>query len=408
MEIKEILEKIALPARSNKKGFKVADKLEAINSLLIEKNSPYRLIHKSPHVWLFGQKELEPDKRTLLISSHADVVDSIRNPYSSYDSDEKYFFGTYDNLGTNAAGVYLMLNEKLPSNVYFAFTADEETGRCNGAWHALHYVAQSTKRSPFVFALDVTDEGYDNDRLLTIEGLHARNEEFRVKMLEMFMETEGEEQSFEVVRLKKKDNNSFLPESYQSKEITVFDESVFYARANCNSCSICLPGEGDMHSDRGFYIKEAVMKGYCAGLAAAVLAFTTRSNPRLEELKKEKDLFTKEARDTAFHKEISYTYPRYEFRDYSEQIPGQMSLADFDDQFKESLRDAMADPYLMDEILDEIVEMVQCYAEDQFDIFYSDVLYTYGLKRKDSLEEFLKDVFKEVQFELQHGYEEER
>lgn len=302
MEIKEILERIALPARSGKKGFKVTDKLEAVEALLSEENSPYYLVHKSSQAWIFGKKTPVLNTDCFLVSTHSDIVDGIKNPHSEYIENEKYFKGTYDNLGTNAACVNLMLNENLPDNVYFAFTADEETGRCNGADYALKYMKLASNREPMIFALDVTDEGYDNNRLFTIEGLHGKNEGIRRKMLEIFMETEGEEQSFEVVRLKKKDDNSFLPESYQAKNTTVYDESVFYANKNCNSCSICLPTDGSMHSDSGLYVKEAVMKGYSLALAAGILSFTTQDRTRIDEIKAEKDALVKQAKETVFHK----------------------------------------------------------------------------------------------------------
>lgn len=360
MEIKEILERIALPARSGKKGFKNTEKLEAIEQLLKEQNSPYTLIHKSSHAWIFGQKPMDLNQSTLLVSTHSDIVDRIQNPFSEYQEEEKYFKGTYDNLGTNAACVNLMLNEPLSKDVYFSFTADEETGRCNGANYSLLYTKTTTGKEPIIFALDVTEEGYDNDRLFTIEGLHAKSEAFRQKMLHIFMKTEGEEQSFEVVPLKKNDDNSSLPKSYRSNSITMYDESVFYAKQNCNSCSLCLPGEGSMHSDSGFYVKEAVMKGFSLALAANILAFTQTDRVRIDEIKQEKDELVKMAKETAFRKKPTYNYgsdytyyPGYSYSGYSENyisnlgnywvnkkqkefekkeedtIPGQMSLADY-------------------------------------------------------------------------------
>lgn len=405
MEIKEILEKIALPCRSNKKGFKDTTRLEAIENLLKKENSDYHIVYKSSHCWIFGKKELEEDKQTLLISSHADIVNNISDPYSDYLEDKKYFQGTYDNLGTNAASVYVMLNEKVPGNVYFAFTADEETGRCNGAWDALDFMIKNTKRRPFVFALDVTDEGYDNNRLFTIEGLNAKTEEFRKKMLEKFLETEGKEQSFEVIRLKKKDDNSFLPESYRSDELTVFDESVFYARANCNSCSLCLPGDGNMHGMSGFFVKEAVMKGYCLSLTSSILAYTSKDTTRLEELKKEKDELIEKAKDTKFHKysiESHYYGDKFLLENDDNQIPGQLSFSDIDETFFQTSDkvDIMQNPYALDELIDEIYDFAICYDESQFSMFYEDVLYSYNLKATDTLRDFLASMFNEV-----HDYE---
>ena len=435
MDIKEILERIALPARSNKKGYKNTEKLEAIESLLKENESEYTVIYKSPHAWIFGKKEPRQGCSSLLVSSHADIVDSVTKPFSEYVEDEKYYKGTYDNLGTNAACVNLMLNAKLPSGVFFAFTADEETGRCNGAKDALTYIIDKTSKCPFVFALDVTDEGYENDRLFTVEGLNGRNEERRKKLLQMFMSTEGDEQSFEVVRLKKSDDNSFLPEEYQSKETTVFDESVFYAKKGCDSCSICLPGDGYMHSDSGFYVKEPVMKGYNLALEGCILTLTakTQEHDRIEEIKKEKDELVKQTKEISFHKFATQSYGSC-YSGYSgygggmgtywqrkrlveEQIPGQMSLADIDedfanyaleneeyDEYDSWLYRDRNDPFLLDELFSELYEAAEMYDTDQFDVYFEDMIAYYGLVRDDELEEYLGVVFDDAHTEYDEYY----
>lgn len=432
MEIKEILEKIALPARSGKKGFKVTEKLEAIESLLSEENSQYKPIFKGPHVWIFGKEDFKFNFHTFLVSSHADIVDSISKPFSEYIEDEKYFKGTYDNLGTNAACVELMLNRELPENVYFAFTADEETGRCNGADYVLSYIQNETGLEPTIFALDVTEEGYDNDRLFTIEGLHGKTENERRKILSAFMETEGNEQSFEVVKLKKKDDNSFLPENYQAKDITEYDESVFYAKHNCNSCSICLPGDGSMHSNSGFFIKEAVMKGYCISLYTGILSLLSKNVEKIEELKTEKDNLIKEARETDFHKIYSQSrYTSYYTSDYGntwssywankrkqleaedKDIPGQMHLSDYDDSFdydddydysdeEDEIR--LNDPFMVSAYEDEFYEFATVYNPDEFDMFYNDILYSYGFKAEDALEKLLSNIFAEVHMDYEDDY----
>lgn len=441
MEIKEILERIALPARSGKKGFKNTEKLEAIEQLLKEQNSPYILIHKSKHAWIFGQKPMESNQSTLLVSTHSDIVDGIQKPFSEYQEEEKYFKGTYDNLGTNAACVNLMLNEPLSKDVYFSFTADEETGRCNGANYSLLYTKTTTGKEPIIFALDVTEEGYDNDRLFTIEGLHAKSEAFRQKMLHIFMETEGEEQSFEVVPLKKNDDNSSLPKSYRSNSVTMYDESVFYAKQNCNSCSLCLPGEGSMHSDSGFYVKEAVMKGFSLSLAANILAFTQIDRSRIDEIKAEKDALVKMAKETEFRKKpvyygSGYTYytgysSGYSYNGYSsgyggnlgsywvnkkqkelnkkeeDTIPGQMSLADYQEmkEYNEGfgLSSNISDDKLIQEwktYVQDACESAAEYDEDEKEIYLKEMVrnfdrYHLDIHDFEDLEDILNEIFDE-------------
>lgn len=286
---------VSKAARSNEHGFQVTDKLEEVERILQEAESPYYVVRKSEQSWIFGRRRMEEGQSVTVVSTHADIVDEIKRPYSSLDTDRDYYRGTYDNGGTNAVCAHLMATEELPENVYFAFTAEEETGSCTGAEDVLSFVRGITGREPIVLALDVTDEGYEDNRLFTVEGLHGVNEMSRCKMLEVFLGTEGERQSFEVVRLREEDDNSFLPEKYRSRNLTVFDESVFYANSGCNSCSLCLPGTGEMHGDEGFQVKRAVMEGYEASLLAIILAFGGGQPERIEALKARKDALVKKA-----------------------------------------------------------------------------------------------------------------
>lgn len=416
MDIKDVLERIAKPARSNKDGFYEIDKLQEIENLLNEQNSDFHLIEKTNHTWIFGKREPIEGENVLMVSTHADIVSSIKNPSSSLDEEKKYFKGTYDNLGTNGACASLMVNEDLPDNVYFAFNSDEETGRCLGANDALAYIKGKVKKEPIILALDVTDEGYENNRLFTVEGLHGVNEFSRRKMLEVFMSTEGENQSFEVVRLKKKDDNSFLPESYQNKELTVYDESVFYANHNCNSCSLCVPGDGEMHGDSGFYIKEPVMRGYEISLLTNIYAFTSYNLEKMEELKNKKDTYVEEAKNI---EEIDlrpkYTYASsytgggnggigsYDYRSFRERYGNNYESPE--ERYGEG--EEWTDEYFRYEsAIEEAYEMSEDYGVEDFDIFYQDITEMYGLECSESLEAELKSIFDEIK-ELQSLYEDE-
>lgn len=419
MDISEVLERIAKEARSNKHGFKVVDKLEAVKNLLEETSSKYHLIYQGTQTWIFGQKDISKGDNVLLVSTHADIVDEIKNPSSSLDTESKYFKGTYDNLGTNGVCASLMVNEELPENVVFAFNADEETGRCNGAAAALEYVRSESQKEPTILALDVTDEGYDNDRLFTIEGLHGVSEFARRKMLEIFMSTEGEKQSFEVVRLKKKDDNSFLPESYRNKELTVFDESVYYAKQNCNSCSLCLPGDGAMHSDSGFYVKEGVMRGYEKSLLANIYAFTKTNPEKLEELKAEKDKFVEDAKSTPFKKLYSYyqssigaggSYTSYSPSSFSYGVATPrnsygMSMTEWEEMMEyngsyDSSNNGFDDfekDYMLEQAMNDAYEIAESYDRDEFDIFFQDLSEMYGFEETEEIELTMKEIFESVQ-----------
>lgn len=423
MDIKEVLEKIAKEARSNKEGFYQTDKLETVKELLEAEGSPFHLIYQTNHTWIFGQKEPAMGENTVLVSTHADIVKSIKHPYSELDTEKKYFKGTYDNLGTNAACASLMINENLPGNVYFAFNSEEETGRCLGASDALSYVKGKICKEPIVLALDVTDEGYEENRLFTVEGLHGVNEFSRKKMLEIFLSTEGEEQSFEVVRLKKKDDNSFLPKSYQNENTTVFDESVFYARQGCNSCSICLPGEGEMHDDDGFYVKEGVMRGYEKSLLSTIYAFTNEKE-KVESLKAEKNKFVTEAKATPFRPQkptyyyggsTSFGYHNGGFGGYAsydqavESISGmrRYSYTSPEEYYDLEDTDAYAEgDYQMQLAINDAYGMAEAYAPDEFEAFFSDIVHMYGIPNTVENESYFESIFTEIQ-ELKHQWQED-
>ena len=415
MDIKEVLEKIALPARSNKHGFKDTTKLEAIESLLSENGSPFHIIHKTDHTWMFGRADVEPGKSIVMVSSHADIVDGIKNPFSELDEETHYFKGTYDNLGTNAAAVYLMLEKDIPDNVVFAFNDEEETGKCLGARDALSYVRSTSEREPIVFALDVTDEGYDNDRLFTVEGFHAGNDGIRRYFLQKMLDTEGEKQSFEVVKLKKKDDVSVLPKEYLSDELTVFDESVFYAENGCLSCSICLPGDGSMHTDSGFYVKEPVMRGYAESLAQIVFEFSGHSL-EANAYKEIKDSYVSQAKEVPFRK-TSYTYYSscggyhsgvpYTLGDYMSGAHRDKYSELTDEQYEEMVAynssfgiygDSDEWASFVDQVMSESWEIAEGYNKDEFEVFYQDMVAMYGLEDCVEAKSTLARVFVDVNY----------
>lgn len=411
--LQQVLEKVVgKAARSNKNGFKVTDKLEEIQRILEEAKSPYHLVAKSDNAWIFGKKEMSDGQSVLMVSSHADIVDRIKNPHSKLFSDKDYYRGTYDNAGTNAVCTHLMATENLPEDVYFSFTAEEETGKCLGAADTISYVREVTGKEPIVLALDVTDEGYENNRLFTVEGLHGVNEDSRRKMLEVFLSTEGEEQSFEVVKLRKKDDNSFLPESYQGEGLTVFDESVFYAENGCNSCSICLPGDGEMHGDSGFKVKRAVMEGYEASLLAIVYAFKEKDNElnfmeKMEELKARKNVLVKEAKDTGFWKEQYFTNSYsggtqyYSGRSYSA-----WDSSFYDEYGERRMLDPYEEEYILDQAVADAYEIAASYADDEFEVFYTDMVGMYGFKQDAESRAIFEEIFEECQ-ESERYFEEE-
>ena len=354
---------------------------------------------------------MEPDTDALLITSHADIVKQMKEPFSAYLEDEHHFKGTYDNLGTNGICVSLMTNRPMPRNVYFSFTAEEESGRNTGAANSLNYVESRSGRVPTCMALDVTYEGYDENVLFTLEGAHGQTENDRRVLIEDAMATEGEERSFQVVPLKSKHDNSFLPEEYRVKDLCDPDESYYYAKQGCNSCSVCLPGDGVMHGDSGYYVKEPVMHGYEAGLAGLIYQRTHSFPELLEGVKEEKDARVREAKEVECRKAPTYysyyghsnvhtgydyggpssywlnddpavPVPSYNWRD-EEEFP--VEFGDLDETTKDELIDTMEE---------EMYEGCGLYAPDQFDMFFSDMMNLYNLTDEEGeLRAILKENF---------------
>ena len=263
----EILEKVAVLNRSGKNGFKEGktDRLDAIRELL--KDSGYTEI-LLPHAQIWRKNMAAPID--MIVSSHADVVDSISKCFSTL-TENGYLIGTYDNAGTNGAAVIAMLEGNIPDNVIFAFTADEETGRCNGAKQVLEY-ARNQGYEPICMALDVTWEGYDDGNLFSVENLssgHKKNEDVsflnRVAQAAMNMETE-DFRSFSMVRINKDTKPTIIPEQYIAKDTGMFDEAFAYIKEHAKAFSLCLPCDGSMHGNHGVTVRQPGFEGYVNAL----------------------------------------------------------------------------------------------------------------------------------------------
>lgn len=247
-----VLSQIALPARSDKhnRGFTETAKLDAIKEMLSLENSPYSIIGTSKNCVIYGQEPPQRGEQPILVSSHADIVSQITKVFS--EKGEEYYRGTYDNLGTNAAACVLMLNETFPKNVYFAFTADEETGRCHGAKDALSFLADASGVNPLCIALDVTWDGF-GEKLYSIENFATSMEP---TLTALAQRTDSAHATANFTR------------------VGGYDEGTYYCNKKMQACSICLPCSGSMHSDSGVDIFKATFHGYILSLAAVLHTLT--------------------------------------------------------------------------------------------------------------------------------------
>lgn len=273
----KIMEAVAKPCRSNKKGFiqGKTQKLDAIRELLAVSDSGYHeILLDSAQIW---RKDISAPI-DVIISSHADVVDEITK-CSSVLSEDGYYNGTYDNSGTTAALVTLMTERNLPDNILVAFTADEETGRCNGAKQVLEY-ARNRGNDPVCIALDVTYEGYDKGHLFTVENLssgHKKDEDFSflndVGNTMLAMDTEKQSCSF--VRLNKHAIPTVIDQDkYMSKDSGWLDEAQIYVKEHAKGFSLCLPCDGSMHSNRGVSVRQPAYEGYINALEGMIVSMS--------------------------------------------------------------------------------------------------------------------------------------
>lgn len=346
------------PARSNRTGFYMTDKLDAIKSMLETEDTPYQVLYESPHCLLCGKAMPERGSKPVLVSSHSDIVKSIKEPYSTLNNG--FYHGTYDNMGTNAASVALMLKNELSDNVFFAFTDEEETGRCFGATEAVKWLTGFTGTHPFCVALDVTDEGYYENCLCSIEGLSASTKVAKNIRNAMLL-TEAGQKTFCVAKKESKDISPFAKE-YISCNYTVFDESAHYAKLKCDTISFCVPTNGSMHSDSGLYIKEPVFLGYCLSLESFLHGYC-KDDISFDKYTLAKEMLIDEAATIK--------------RDYVKPFSGYgmgSFIYDHDDDEEEEEESEIISDYFYD----SVVEMAAGYSPSEKDCFLSDVNYSYG------------------------------
>lgn len=354
----KLLEELAIMCRSNKERFTVTDRIEKIRELLsnteyqecvVSENSnfppaPFSLWSKKPI------QELPED--IILISTHADIVPFITQ-CSSKLREDGFYSGTYDNIGTNAAVTLLMLEHDMPDNIVFAYTGDEETGNCQGARGVAKLLSAMGKNLTCI-ALDVTYEGFWDNRLFSIENCTAPKEvrtEFLSDVAKNALATE-ESQSFCFVKAKPK--KKYIPdeldEKYVSPSTGMYDEAFAYKEEGYKTFSFCLPCNGEMHSNTGVLMKQPVFEGYVLSLASLLYEMTKTHPQLIEAYKIAKDNLIKKATEITYHRPTpSYHYespsPYYYHNGYF--YSGDSFLEEDDDIYLEDEEEAW---YEMDEL----------------------------------------------------------
>ena len=257
----EILRAMQVPCRSGYNGsFTDKSRLRAICAELSE--SPFSSVFSGVNCEIYTKHRANDfaGKEVLLISTHTDTVGSIHKLFAIRDDERRLLSGTFDNTITNAACVYLMEYCDLPDSVVFAFTADEETGRCRGAERTYRYLTEhgADPKRLSILSLDVTYEGYGKCAF-TLENLTC------VKYTSPLVEFANDMELpylFAVPEAYWACVPENLPEDCLSPNSSWFDEGAFYRRYEQQglreAVSLCMPvhtrrGHNDMHTDVGVY-----------------------------------------------------------------------------------------------------------------------------------------------------------
>lgn len=302
---KEVMEALAKVCRSDKRGFVEGktDKIDAIRDLMRD-SGYHEILLPNAQIW---RKDFS-SPIDVIVSSHADVVNSITKCSSKLKEKEEglYYSGTYDNAGTNAALVISALEGNLPDNTLIAFTADEETGHCNGARQVLEY-ARNSGYDPVCIALDVTYEGFDEGYLFTVENAssgHKKEEDmsFLNDLANTMIAVDPEDnQGCCFVKLSKNGIPDEMDRKYLAKGSSWLDEAQIYGREHAKTFSLCLPCDGEMHANSGVDVKQPAFEGYVNALEYMIYAMSKDANLQqvLEEKKAENSILLGKAKEMA-------------------------------------------------------------------------------------------------------------
>ena len=231
----DLLKNVTVDCKDNGECFTVTDRVAVIEELL--KDSVYNLVAREPLALLYAKQALRQGDRVLLISAHIDCL--YGNCFCRDAGDS--LCGTFDNSFTNAALLWNMLGDTLPDNVVVAFTGNEESDS-QGALQVAAALGNAGCEVVAALVLDVTNEGWESGALFTIEndlGIDILTAYNLISSLEEY----GGRFAFK---------HNALP-----------DESWDYAESGIPSLSLCVPVDGELHSDNGVMLRKESALEYC-------------------------------------------------------------------------------------------------------------------------------------------------
>ena len=236
MELKTIVNQVTVDCKDNGRNFTVTDRIQVIGSLL--ENTDYQLLHKGNLCNIYGKKPVR-NQSVILISSHIDCVYDYL--FCREHEDLQMLSGTFDNSLTNACVIYDMIHGRLNDNVVIAFTGDEEED-AGGVKEVVRQFRKWNTNIALAIVLDITEEGWKEKRHFTVEndlGINIMTGSRIVELLEKYHDIYG-----------------FVHDSEP-------DESYDYDEEDIPCFSLCVPSDGDMHSENGVCVRTDSLSTYC-------------------------------------------------------------------------------------------------------------------------------------------------
>lgn len=394
LEHTKMIENLSHICRSSKNGFIDISRIEAIRKEL--KDSEYQETYSQEGCYSLWSKvplsELPPD--VLIISSHIDTVPEITNCYSNLNKDNGVLHGTYDNMITNTASVIMMKEQDFPDNVVFAFTGEEETGRTLGAKNVANLLASEHRL--ICIALDVTYEGFNNNSLYTVENfiecgkgapLGSNKKDALNRLARMITDMEPDtERTITFVMANKRHVPTQLPKELFSKNNGMYDEAYAYRDEGFVTMSICIPTDGNMHSNSGLKCKQPVFEGYILSLTSMIYELTNSHKQLIEAYKIARANLVEKAKEITIYQPY---YSNYNIPDYQDSSIGISSYFDDDDDIDEKyyVSKRIKDNY--DPIMDEFTTLTPDEENNILDLVDERLMEEVQYYEDDEIEEFI-------------------
>ena len=233
----DLLVALTVDCKDNGVNFVTGNRIEVIRRLLAD--SDYRLLMESPLAFIYGKPG---SSCRILVSSHIDCV----YPCCFVKQEIGGWQGTFDNSATNAALIGLMLQNRLPDDVWIAFTGDEEV-HSRGAVETMQLLGGAGQSPERVIVLDVSNEGFADEAVCSVENDYG----FDIMS------------GFQLVQaLKNLELPCVVVHDAEPDESWDYRKGIKGMFPELPCISLCIPVSGELHGDDGVFMRESVVAGY--------------------------------------------------------------------------------------------------------------------------------------------------